>query len=256
MPLDSHRPSGPRSGLAPGVGSARLGSAPAPGPDSQPGAALLVARSLGVVLAGSRVLDALDLTLFAAEPLLVQGPSGCGKTTLLRTLAWLQPATMGRVELVGGPDPVLHAPAYRHRVVYVGQQPALHPISVRANLERPFAFAAARPAPFDLSTAAELLAALGLPDVLDRDARELSVGQQQRVCLARALLVQPTVLLLDEPTSALDDAAAAQLSAVVAGWLEAGGARGLAVATHAAGRLARLCRHELCMRPPAGRSDG
>ncbi len=125
----------------------------------------------------------------------VVGPSGAGKTTLLRLLNRLDDPDGGEVLLDGRDVRSYDVIALRKRVQYVGQVPVTFPGTVADNV------AAASP---DADVAA-LLARVGLdPALATRSADRLSVGEAQRMCLARALALEPECLLLDEPTSALD----------------------------------------------------
>jgi putative ABC transport system ATP-binding protein len=172
------------------------------------------------------------------------GPSGCGKTTLFRTLCGLIDGAGGGVLLEGQAPEELGWPAFRRRVVLVSQQPGLIDLSVRENLARPFSYRSAS-TPFPEDTAAQWLERLGVPPTRWHEpAGTLSVGQQQRVALVRALLVEPAVLLLDEPTSALDDAAADSVEGLIAELCEA---RGLAVLTtsHDRARMNAWCSRQV-----------
>jgi len=118
------------------------------------------------------------------------GPSGAGKTTLLRLLNRLDDPDAGDVLLDGRDVRSYDVLELRRRVQYVGQVPVTFPGTVAANVG---------------PEVDQLLAHVGLDPVLaDRDADRLSVGEAQRMCLARALARHPECLLLDEPTSALD----------------------------------------------------
>jgi putative ABC transport system ATP-binding protein len=132
----------------------------------------------------------------------VAGPSGCGKSTLLRVLNRLADPDEGTVSYRGRPlrdYPVLEL---RRQVSLVPQLPALLEGTVEHNIAYAAGLAGLDPRP------AATLELVGLDDSFaDRDASKLSVGEQQRVMLARALAQEPSVLLLDEPTSALDEAA-------------------------------------------------
>lgn len=196
--------------------------------------------SLVVALDGRVLLSGFDVTLAAGDFVAVVGESGVGKTSLLRTIAGLAAVGGGSISFEERGAAEIGWPAFRRRVVMVQQQPAVLNDTVRANLERPFAYRAANGG-LDLDRAIALLTRLKLPaDVLSTNATKLSVGQQQRVCLVRALLVEPAVLLLDEPCSALDEAATAAVEQLL---IEQGDATGLAalVATHDRAQAARLC---------------
>lgn len=138
----------------------------------------------------------------------IVGASGAGKTTLLRLLNRLDDPDLGAVLLDGADVRSYDVLALRRRVQYVGQVPVTFPGTVADNL------AAAGAAADDHRA---LLERVGLPaDVLTREADRLSVGEAQRMCLARSLAVGPEVLVLDEPTSALDSRSKAGVEALVA----------------------------------------
>jgi len=209
---------------------------------------LLTARDLAIRAGDRTLLAGFDLDLVPGEVVAVSGPSGSGKTTLLRTLAQLQDTTGGTVLLRGHDPHHTGWPAWRRQVCLAAQLPAIFPGSVRANLARPFAFRGATAA-FDEVRARTLLDTMLLTDVgLDTAADRLSVGQQQRVCVARVLLLQPTVLLLDEPTSALDPAAAAALEDHVRADVNARRAAALVV-SHDPARASRWCDRTIDLTP-------
>jgi len=130
------------------------------------------------------------------------GPSGSGKSTFLRLLNRLADPDDGVVRIDGDDVRDLDVLALRRRAVLVPQLPAPLPGTVADNVSF---------GPSLLGHEIEvdpLLARAGLDgSYSDRDASQLSVGEQQRVMLARALALEPEVLLLDEPTSALDESA-------------------------------------------------
>jgi putative ABC transport system ATP-binding protein len=134
------------------------------------------------------------------------GPSGAGKTTLLRLLNRLDDPDGGDILLDGRDVRSYDVLALRRRVQFVGQVPVTFPGTVAANVA-----AACPDADVD-----ELLARVGLEPALSaRDADRLSVGEAQRMCLARALARRPECLLLDEPTSALDTRSKGGVEALV-----------------------------------------
>lgn len=135
------------------------------------------------------------------------GPSGAGKTSILRAIAGLEPLTTGRL-VVGGAtwqDTArgIFVPAHRRAVGYVFQDADLFDhLDVRGNL----AFGARRARVADLDRKLTAVAArLGLESLLDRRPGTLSGGERRRAAVARALLVEPAVLLMDEPLAGLDD---------------------------------------------------
>jgi putative ABC transport system ATP-binding protein len=140
----------------------------------------------------------------AAEGLTaVVGPSGAGKTTLLRLLNRLDDPDAGVVLLDGSDVRSYDVLALRRRVQYVGQVPVTFPGTVADNI--------------GAGDHAAILDRVGLsPTLVGREADRLSVGEAQRMCLARALALEPEVLVLDEPTSALDTASKAGVEALVA----------------------------------------
>lgn len=151
---------------------------------------------------GAAVLQAIDLEVAAGTCTAVLGPSGAGKTTLLRVVAGLEEASAGTIS-IGGKD-VTRVPAHRRRVAVVFQEPRLFPHrTVRDNvtfgLEVAHVDAATRAGRAD-----ELLDRVGLTGLAERTVEGLSGGEQQRINLARALAVEPAVLLLDEPLSSVD----------------------------------------------------
>ncbi|MBW2528846.1 MAG: ATP-binding cassette domain-containing protein [Deltaproteobacteria bacterium] len=219
--------------------AARTDSPPAR-PASEPGAAIFEVCDLGVSISGKPLLERVNLSLATGQVIAVTGSSGSGKSTLLRTLAGLIDPAAGTMRLRGAPPDRKGMPAWRSRVVYTAQRPVLPEPTVQENLAKPFDFRSLRGRRFSPERAEQALRQLALPvDCLASDPRKLSEGQQQRVGLLRALLIEPEVLLLDEPTSALDPDTSSQVEAYLRAHLERTGAAALVV-THDPQQASRL----------------
>lgn len=159
----------------------------------------------------------------SGDRLVIDGPSGSGKTLLLRAVACLDPLTSGLCEFRGKSPEVWSVPAYRSEVMYVPQRPSLAAGTVLEVLRAPFRLSVHKAKVFDQSVAADLLESLGRPaDLLRTQTATLSGGEVQSVQLARALLLNPTVLLLDEVTSALDPVLATRAEQVILAWCAKG----------------------------------
>ncbi len=148
---------------------------------------------------------------------LIQGPSGVGKSTFLRLLNRLEEPLSGEIRFKGRPLDTYSPPRLRRSLLYIQQTPTAVDGSVEDNLLLPFAFKTnlhlERPSREKMVT---LLKKVHLNRVEMNDhARTLSVGQLQRLCLVRGLLLNPEVLLLDEPTSALDRESALAVTALL-----------------------------------------
>ena len=157
-----------------------------------------VAKSFGEV----RALAEVDLAVADGEFLALLGPSGCGKTTLLRIIAGLESQTSGRV-LIGSRD-VSALPPRKRGLAMVFQNYAVFPhLTVYENVA--FGLRMARADAARIAAQVEKAAALlHIEPLLKRYPGQLSGGQRQRVAVARALAVEPAVLLMDEPLSNLD----------------------------------------------------
>jgi putative ABC transport system ATP-binding protein len=166
--------------------------------------------------AGRPCIELEHFEVATGDTVFLHGPSGCGKSTLLSLLAGVLIADAGQVRLLGHDWARLPGAARdRARVAHVGyifQQFNLLPyLSVLDNVLLPCRFSARRLAQASRdgsprAQAGALLAQMGLaPELWLRQAMQLSVGQQQRVAAARALIGHPEVVIADEPTSALDE---------------------------------------------------
>lgn len=147
-------------------------------------------------------IDGVSFGVPAKRLVTLLGPSGCGKTTLLRLVAGFAAPDAGDV-LLGG-EVITHVPPNQRQIGMVFQNYALFPhMTVEKNVSFGLRMRHA-PASLVAGRTEETLDLVGLRDLRDRYPHQLSGGQQQRAALARALAIQPRVLLLDEPFGALD----------------------------------------------------
>jgi putative ABC transport system ATP-binding protein len=195
---------------------------------------LLSAQNLAWSPPGSDALlfADVDFDVDAGERVVLEGPSGSGKSTLLRCVVGLEPKQSGTVRWRGEPVDAESMRRFRNRATYVQQRPSAISETVGENL----AFAremarqfAAEPATgdqtgdraLDEDGQRDLLERLGLGHIgMSRRFDDLSVGEQQRVCLARALTGHPDMLLLDEPTSALDPERVEQIEELLIAYVD------------------------------------
>jgi putative ABC transport system ATP-binding protein len=194
---------------------------------------LLATCSLAVARARRAVATLDDFTLRGGEAALILGRSGSGKSTALFTLAGLAEPAAGEVfleERAFSALPAAERGRTRGRLIgFVFQD--MHLLAGLTVLENlllaPFAAGLAQ----DRKSAEVLLDRLGLAPVAGRPAETLSRGEAQRAAVARAMLIDPRVILADEPTASLDDEAAGQVARLL---LEAAAASGaaLVIATH------------------------
>ncbi len=171
---------------------------------------ILAARGVGFRHPGVRVLDDVDLEIFAGERMALLGANGSGKSTLLRLLAGAIRPSAGRLDFDGSPFSYSRRGRnhLRQRVQLVLQDPddQLFATSVAADVSYG---PVNQGLPDDevRVRVAEAMAAAEITDLADRVPHQLSYGQRKRVALAGALAMRPDVLLLDEPTAGLDPAA-------------------------------------------------
>ncbi|MEE7534325.1 nickel import ATP-binding protein NikE [Klebsiella huaxiensis] len=172
---------------------------------------LLSVSTLSHRYANLPVLKEVSLALKNGETVALLGRSGCGKSTLARLLVGLESPTEGSVSWRG--EPLTHLnrskqKAFRRDIQMVFQDSisAVNPRkTVREILREPMRHLLSLTKPEQLARASEMLNAVDLDDsVLDKRPPQLSGGQLQRVCLARALVVEPKLLILDEAVSNLD----------------------------------------------------
>lgn len=174
------------------------------------GRAVSVGASAHIEIAGLRhtferdgmvtnALDGLDLAVASGELVVVVGPSGCGKSTMLRIVAGLLPFTSGTVRIGG-----IHVAGPQTNLGIVFQSPVL--LDWRNVLDNVLIQLELRGLDVNQyrKKASQLLADVGLGEFQDRRPRELSGGMRQRVAIVRALIHDPSLLMMDEPFGALD----------------------------------------------------
>ena len=181
----------------------------------QTGEAELEVRALNVHIKDNHILKNINLTLPCRKITCIIGPSGCGKTTLLKTMnrlidtvegARIDGAIMlGEEDIVGSGEKIYHL---RRRIGLVSQKPCPLPMSIFDNVAYGCRIHGIRNRRKLKMIVKHYLEAVGLwnevSDRLNTPAARLSVGQQQRLCLARSLAVEPQYILADEATSSLD----------------------------------------------------
>lgn len=164
-------------------------------------------RNLEKSFGDHKVLDGINEHIYPGEKVVVIGPSGSGKSTFLRCLNLLEEPTAGTITVDGVDitDPKTDIDKIRQRMGMVFQQFNLFPhLTIKENIKlAPVTLKLMSDSEVD-QKAMELLERVGLPDKADAYPKQLSGGQQQRIAIARALAMNPEVMLFDEPTSALD----------------------------------------------------
>jgi putative ABC transport system ATP-binding protein len=196
-------------------------------------------EKVSLTRAGRQVLHGISTGFERAVVTAIVGPSGAGKTSLLRCINRLEEPGDGRVLLDGSDIKTVEPTELRRRVGMIFQTPVLFEGGVRANLTY------GMPETGEERLASALEVAGLAPTFLDRESPALSVGQAQRVCIARALVRDPEVLLLDEPTSALDFKAAGRIESLLGSLTESG--LTLVLVTHNLEQAKRVATHAILL---------
>ena len=211
-------------------------------------AAVLTITGLNVFAGGRQILRNVNIRIAARRVFGLMGPSGAGKSTLLRCLNRLIELDAGfkvegDIQLHGESifAPGVDMDALRARVGIIFQQPVVFPVSIYKNVIFGARHLGRTPRPEWPALVERALREAALwdevKDRLHEPGTKLSVGQQQRLCLARTLAVDPEVILLDEPTSALDAKSTEAIEALIHG-LKA--TRTIVLVTHALAQARRV----------------
>ena len=194
------------------------------------------------------ILRSIDLVIPANGVTVLAGPSGAGKSTLLRLLNRLDDPVAGEVRWRDRPLTEWSPTELRRQVAMVFQRPPIFPGTVFENL------CVASP-DLDHDRAAHVLEHVGLDaSLLDQAAETLSGGEAQRMCVARALLTDPAVLLADEPTAALDRSARATVEEL--GRMLADSGVAVIWVSHDTDQLRRMADHVIVLANGAVRAVG
>jgi len=172
--------------------------------------------SMNGIITGTPILTDISFDVFKGDRLGIIGPSGAGKTSLLRLLNRLSEPTGGRIYLENQDYRKIPVLQLRRQVMLVPQEPKLLGMTVQQALAYPLTLQQLPQRQIQERLEA-CMNQLHIPgDWLERTELQLSVGQRQLVAIARALVIQPKILLLDEPTSALDAGRASHVLGVLA----------------------------------------
>ncbi len=192
-------------------------------------------QDVGYSVNGQMLIGGVTLDFAAGPPTLVLGPNGAGKSLLLRLCHGLIMPTQGSVIWRGAA--AQNAESLRFGQAMVFQKPVLLRRSVLANAEFPLKLRGLNAATRrDLAMA--VLDRVGLAGLAERPARVLSGGEQQRLALARAWVLQPQILFLDEPAAALDPSATRQVEGIIESIARSG--TKIVMTTHDLGQAKRL----------------
>ena len=230
---------------------ARLEETPARGPQAaEAGAPVLVVEDLVAAYDDTTILDGVSLRAGAGEILVVLGLSGSGKSTLLRCIVALLPPRRGRV-LIADRDVNAATGAARDAILReVGMafqsSALLNSMTVEENVALPIVEHRRVDLPTALMRARILLARVGLANAAARLPSELSGGMRKRAGIARALALEPRLLLFDEPSAGLDPITARELDDLILS-LRARGDLAIVVVTHELGSINTIADRALML---------
>jgi iron complex transport system ATP-binding protein len=210
---------------------------------------MLSAKKVSLHIDGSSIIHDIDLELQPCELLGIIGPNGAGKSTLLRILCGLQQASSGSILLEDTPLASIPQRQRAQKIAYLAQEGVVHwPLTVERLVElgrHPHLEGWQRGGADDRKVVESSMQDADILELRERTFDTLSGGERMRVLLARALAVEPTILLADEPVAALDPAHQLDLMALLRNHCDQGGAaiivlHDLSLAAHFCHRLQLL----------------
>ncbi|HEY6346751.1 MAG TPA: ABC transporter ATP-binding protein [Bryobacteraceae bacterium] len=193
-------------------------------PEHDQTAAPVEVKGLKKSFDGNAVLKGIDLTLARGETLAILGRSGTGKSVFLKLIIGLQQPDSGSIRVEGTETAGLlpeRLNEIRKKMGFLFQQAALYDsLTVGENVAFPLRRHSKKSAAEHEELVRELLSSVGMENDIDKLPSEISGGMQKRVGLARALALEPEILLLDEPTAGLDPITAAEIGDLIRGLKE------------------------------------
>jgi phospholipid/cholesterol/gamma-HCH transport system ATP-binding protein len=180
----------------------------------------IVIKNLTKHFNGIKVLDNLSFTLRKKENLVILGKSGSGKSVLLKIIVGLIEADRGTVNVLGNDITLISEEdliSLRKKIGYLFQEGALYDaMTIRENVAFPLRRQINRKSTIDIEeSVVHSLDQLGLLDSIDKIPQELSGGMKKRVALARALILEPQIILYDEPTTGLDPVTSREINRLI-----------------------------------------